>query len=240
MELGGDSYAVCHSIVGGAILNQAKFRILHGVHPKDLLQQTVELSTKTLQSGSNDGPLAYSTLIDAYTTQIEFLISKRMDPSAILEKARTAQQKAATELEDIPLQLVKSEIEILAAKWQLQNGKSPENSLIDAERVASKVLQADPNNAYAYHALAEMSEIHAEWFHQQNKPIETIVNDGISNAQKALTLNPSLAETHAVAGKLHWLNSKEDQAIASLQKAIALNKNIESKYLPLINQLQNN
>jgi eukaryotic-like serine/threonine-protein kinase len=240
LELGGDSYAVCHSILGGALLNQAKFKILHGIDPKELLEKPVELSTKTLQSGSNDEPLAYNTLIDSYITKIEFLISKKMDPSSILEKARKAQQKGIADLQDTSLQLLKSEIEILAAKWQLQNGKSPENSLIEAEREAAKVLQATPNNAYAYQALAEISEIKAEWLHQQNKPIETIVNDGISKAQKALQLNPSLAETHAVTGKLHWLNSKEDQAVESLQKAIALNKNIESKYLPMINQLRNN
>jgi len=243
VELGGESYAICHAVMGSALLNEAKFRILNGRDPEDLLQKPIQHSSKTLESGSNEETLAYSTLIDTYHTYAEYRIQKKMDPSGMINKARILQKKAAAEFSDSDLQLWESSIEILAGRWQLQIGQSPMSYLAKAELTASRLLKQNPNDADVYAALAEISEIQAEWLNHQNKAIEDVVNNGLNNAQKALELNPSLAETQATIGKLHWLNSKRQQnskelAIDSLHKAISLNKNLEAKYLPLIQQIQ--
>lgn len=238
LELGGEGYAICHAIIGSALLNQAKFKILQGQDPADLLQKPVQLSSKALESGSNEDSLAYETLIDAYHTNAEYLLNKKKDPSAILSKARILQQKANGQFPDGNFQLWESEIEILAARWQIHTGQSPDSSLDKAEGVANLVLQNNPNDADAYAALAEISEVQAEWLYRQSKPLDDVVNDGFTKARKALELNPTLAETQAVLGKLQWLNSNKQMAIESLQKAIQINKNLESKYLPLIDQIQ--
>ncbi len=242
LELGGESYAICYAVMGSALLNQAKFKILQGINPEELLQKPIQYSSKTLQSGSNEDSLAYSNLIDTYHTYAEYRITKKMDPSAMLNKARSLQQKAA-HFPDSYFRLWESSIEILAARWQFQTGQSPISSLMKAEGVANSLLQEDPHIADAYAVLAEISEIQAEWLHRQNKPVDDAVSSGLINARKALELNPALAETLAVAGKLHWLNSKSQDdsrplAIESLQKAIRINKNLEAKYLPLINEIQ--
>jgi hypothetical protein len=239
LALGGESYAICSNIMGLAFVNRAKFKILQGGDPEDLLQKASQHSSKTLESGSNDAEQAYDNLLDAQRTYAGYRINKRMDPSAQLTTARTLQQNAVAQFPESSFQLWESEIEILAARWQLQKGQSPNNSLIKAEMVANRFLQQNPNDADTYAALAEIAEIKAEWLHKQNKPIEDIVSNGLSKAKKALELNPSLSETQAIAGKLHLLNSSHREAIDSLQKAIAMNRNLESKYLPLIKEIQN-
>ncbi|HEY7160302.1 MAG TPA: hypothetical protein VH815_03545, partial [Acidobacteriota bacterium] len=105
--------------------------------------------------------------------------------------------------------------------------------------VAMNLLQQNPKSANAYAALVEVAEIRAEWLQKQNKPFEDIVSDGLRNARKALELNPSLSEIQAITGKLHSMLSRNQEAIESLKKALAMNKNLEPKYQPLINQIQN-
>jgi serine/threonine-protein kinase len=243
IELGGESYVACYSIMGSALLNLAKFKILQGDEPGDLLQKPIQYSTKTLQAGSNDASMAYNNLLEAYYTNAEYLLNRGKDPSPMIDQARMTQQKAMSELTDDVVQQYESVIEVLASRWLLKNGTSPEKSLKIAERIARLALEKNSNNASAHAILAEVAEIRTEWLHRKNQSAENVITEGLTHANKALKLNPSLSETQALLGRLHWLQSKSNKeskqlAIQSLQKAIQMNKNLERKYLPLITQIQ--
>lgn len=249
LDLGGEGYATVYSIMGSALLIQAKYKILHGQDPGDLLRQPIWFSEKTIQSGSNEEPLAYSNLIDTYHTTAELQLKNGQDPSVMLQKGREVQRKGPSVLLDADLQCWGAKIEILAARWRLVQGKSPEPDLVKAARFANRAIEINPDIGIYYATVAEIYEVQTEWLLRQKKPVEESIALGLAQVNKALELNASLSEAAALVGKLYWIQAQAEHdpmkhaesvrlASQSFEKAFTINANLKEKYLSLSKSLR--
>jgi len=93
-----------------------------------------------------------------------------------------------------------------------------------------QAIAADPNFAPAYAELARAYNIKARFYFSSEADQKKLVENAEVAVEKALTLNPNLAEAHYARALLLWTPSKgfpHEQAIQSYKRAIALNPNLD-------------
>lgn len=97
-----------------------------------------------------------------------------------------------------------------------------------AIKLLEQAIAADPNFAPAYAELARAYHIKAFYF-AFDADRKKLTEDSEVALEKALTLNPDLAEAHFVRGLLLWSHANRfphEQAIQSYKRALALNPNL--------------
>ena len=109
-------------------------------------------------------------------------------------------------------------------------------TLLEAREQFERAVELDPNFARVYAALAETVMV-LFINHSALTPAEAF-SVSEAAAQKALELDPELAEAHAVRGLIeytYWKQSRDDEqlqnAAASFEQAIALNPNLANAYI---------
>jgi tetratricopeptide (TPR) repeat protein len=110
-----------------------------------------------------------------------------------------AQFRTATGSADAPA--------LYKARWGLLLHERFNNS--DAADLFREALEKDPNNAQAYFGLATLSA-------------DSFDGRAAQNANKALTLDPKLAEAHELLSDVALINDDRDTAAAEADKAIAI------------------
>ncbi|UCG50541.1 MAG: protein kinase [Candidatus Latescibacterota bacterium] len=91
----------------------------------------------------------------------------------------------------------------------------------------SKAIKKDPGYALAYAGLADCHSYIYEYFERK----ESHFVEAIQCSQKALELDPELAEAHAARGQAAWIGRKFDEAEAEFEEAIRLNPRLFEAYL---------
>jgi len=114
--------------------------------------------------------------------------------------------------------------EFLKGKIHLRTETKEENAV--AIRHFEQAVALDPEFAEAYAGLASAYGVRMFWF----APRDTaVLENGLVAAEKALRLNPELAEGHYARAVLLWTPAAHfahEQAIQELRRAIALNPNM--------------
>jgi adenylate cyclase len=93
-----------------------------------------------------------------------------------------------------------------------------ENNLRDMEgliRICRRATEVDPNYAQAW-ALMALGQMTLRFMHGGHG------EDGLAAAERALALNPGLAEAHAVKARIFAENKRPDEAYAEIQTALRL------------------
>jgi TolB-like protein/Flp pilus assembly protein TadD len=108
--------------------------------------------------------------------------------------------------------------------------QSTNSSLNGAIREFEKAIESDPDYALAYTGLA-MTTI----FLFEN-PSEAIAK-ARPQVERAMSLDPTLAEAQAAAGVLAWRESKLDDAMTHFRRAIEINPNYDIAYVWMGNLL---
>jgi adenylate cyclase len=99
-----------------------------------------------------------------------------------------------------------------------------------AKQMYEKAIELDPHYAQAYASLG-MSYF-VDWNLQWNQTPETFAR-ATELAQKSITLDDSLPNSHFVLGWIYLWKKQHDRAIAEAERAIALDPNFVSGYVEL-------
>ncbi len=110
-------------------------------------------------------------------------------------------------------------------------GSSLESDIITSIRLYEKAIQLDPEFTLAY---AELSEAHLEmyWFYYDRS--DERIRKALSYAEKAMKLDPELAESHLAMGFYHyWVKLNYPKAIEEFNIALKLQPNSAEAYYGL-------
>ena len=102
-----------------------------------------------------------------------------------------------------------------------------------AIKLLEQAVATDPNYAEAYAALAQAYNTKAFFQSTSESERKQITENADVAVEKALALNPSLAEGHFARGLVLWTHAKRfphDLAIQSFRRAIVLNPNIDEAH----------
>lgn len=121
-------------------------------------------------------------------------------------------------IEDAPTQNVEAYTTFLQGKQIFRIGTRL--SLIKARQMYARALELDPTYAQAYIGLANCAS-YLKSFHGADITIEEI----LATIDKALALNPRLAEAHAARGIAYAVDDRRKETIAAFEKALELDPN---------------
>jgi adenylate cyclase len=106
--------------------------------------------------------------------------------------------------------------------YELINKVNPESNAL-AKQLAKEAVALDPKYASAYYILGR-SHMMDVWVKTSKSPKESI-GKAIKLEQKAISLDETNAEAHALLGFLYSMTKQYDKAIAQAEKAVTLNPN---------------
>ncbi|WP_455918726.1 TPR end-of-group domain-containing protein [Ensifer canadensis] len=89
--------------------------------------------------------------------------------------------------------------------------------LLLARRMFLKAVELDPNFARAYAGIADCESALRDW-HEHEFPLESI----LSTSERALALDPNLAEAHASRGLVLHQDGQSEEAVAEFERALTL------------------
>jgi adenylate cyclase len=104
----------------------------------------------------------------------------------------------------------------------LINKVNPDSNAL-AKQLVKEAVTLDPEYASAYYNLARTNVVDV-WLGTSKSPKESIVA-AMKLLQKAIELNGTYAEAHALLGFLYSMIRQHDKALAQGEKAVALNPN---------------
>jgi tetratricopeptide (TPR) repeat protein len=106
--------------------------------------------------------------------------------------------------------------------------QSRKKSLQFAQQMFTRATEIDPNYALAYTGIAYCCSILLHYYPHVSG---TTVEEAIKASQKALELDPELAEAHAAHGFALWLMNRYDEAHAEFEASILLDpQQFEARY----------
>jgi adenylate cyclase len=110
--------------------------------------------------------------------------------------------------------------------WQLFWRTTKETNA-QARQMFEKAIELDPQYAAAYAGLSATYWL--EWFSQWSVDPQ-LLKRAFEMAQKATALDDSLPIAHSMLGWVYLVNRQYDQALAEMERAIALNPNFAGGY----------
>ena len=193
--------------------------------------------------------LAYANLGIVLTLKAAQQVDHASDPSAELAGARSAWQAASSINKALApwASAYVGQIELIAARWAIQRGDSPETSFTNA-RTALDACRDVPD-AEPQEATADLYRWLADWQLRQRRSAQDSIRRGLSAADKALSLNPKAARAVALRGALQLLQARssaasEDRrrlaglAVASLEKSFGLDVLLKREFGPVLAEAQ--
>jgi serine/threonine-protein kinase len=210
---------------------------------KEAASKAVELIPTGIEIGQN--------LIRAYLLEAVHLLNSRRDPSPALAKANTlvndlrrlTPKNAASEL-------LNGKLELVAARAATANGADPEAHLTAARASFERAAGLNPKDAEVYHATAELFHSFAEHRARKQKPQALeLIERGLEQADKSLSLNPGMPAVIATKGALHLLRAHvapkaadraeaARRAEAALAGALRSNPFLKREFSPLLEEAQ--
>jgi serine/threonine-protein kinase len=134
---------------------------------------------------------------------------------------------------------------LLDARWQLVRNRSPLAALESAERILQPMLRAEAAEAETYAIAAESRRLCAEWLRRRGESNAAEVARGLQYAERALTINPALADAFAARGALHLEAARAggprqresaESARVSFERALAIDGLLAREHGPLLEE----
>ena len=172
--------------------------------------QLVDMDGRVLWSASFDGALAdVFALQDKIATQIVGALAIQV---TLVEQRRSFAK---------PTENLEAYDYVLRSRPALQRPTRANN--VEARTFLWRAIQLDPQYAAAYAALAETYHI-AVSMGWAESPADYLSRAG-DNANKALSFDDSDVRAHIILGRIHLFYHRYEQAMAELNRAIAINPN---------------
>ncbi len=143
---------------------------------------------------------------------------------AALEMRLTSKEKKA--IKQIPTEDLEAFRLHAHGKWNLD--QRSEKAMRLAEDYFRAALARDPNYAQAWLGLADALSLLHDYGYEKDGT--TILTEAENAANKALSIDPELAEAYASLGLLHTTHRDGNAAISNLKKAIALRPGYAEAY----------
>jgi adenylate cyclase len=105
---------------------------------------------------------------------------------------------------------------------------NPESNAL-AKQLAEEAIDLDPEYASAYYALGKTHMVDL-WLGTSKSPKASMAR-AMELMQKAIVLDDTLAEAHALLGFLYSMTRQHDKALAEGEKAVALNPNSAQSHM---------
>lgn len=121
-------------------------------------------------------------------------------------------------IEDAPTQNVEAYTNFLRGKQIIRIGTRV--SLIKARQLYARALELDPSYAQAYVGLANCAS-YLRSFHG----FDITIGEILATVDKALQINPALAEAHAARGIAFSVDDRREETVAAFEKALQLDPN---------------
>ncbi len=224
----------------------AAFELSQHRDPHGPLDHAIENCRKAIAL-VDDWPGAWINLGFTYNHLAAWQLLKQEDPTRSITQAGTAFERAlALDAENLDALIAFARSRILEGRWAATSGRDPEPAFAKAEVLARKAIAvSDGRNADALTVLADLLRRRAEWRSSRRADVARDVRDGLATAARALEENPTLGQAAAVQGALYLVAARSSvvdrdrgdnarRAATSLERAIALNANLEPEYGPLL------
>jgi serine/threonine-protein kinase len=217
-----------------------------GQDPRPRLEQSIASCRQAIQLDAN---YAYSheNLGDGFFALAHWQLEHGLDPTDALAQSRAALEHALTMMPDDPSILDSlGQVSLLEARFAARRRGDPTAAFVKAEALYRRALaQREGNSSTALRLLAELSLQRARWRQQQHLPVDDVVKAGLAFAARALEQNPRLADAAGQQGALELVAARATRdpleraaaarrAQAALEKAIALDANLQREYRPLL------
>jgi eukaryotic-like serine/threonine-protein kinase len=137
------------------------------------------------------------------------LLREGGDPREQLAGARAAVQRLVDDTPwDIDYRILRAQVEILEARWALDEGRTEDAPLGDATRALEPALDRERAHPWLYRTVAEIHELRAARLIGERKDAAAEIARGLEMAGKALARNPDMAAALAVKGALLVLEAR--------------------------------
>lgn len=176
----------------------------------NVIAQLVDASGRVLWSDSFDEALA-----NVFVLQDK--ITARIAGALAIQVGQIEQHRASAK----PTEKLEAYDYVLRARPALQ--RPTRAGVADARALLKKAIEADPNYAAAYAALAETYYV-ATSMGWAESPVVFLDRAG-ELATKALSFSDSEVRAHVILGRIHIFRRQYDQAMAEMDRAIAINPN---------------
>ncbi|MEW6365072.1 MAG: serine/threonine-protein kinase [Acidobacteriota bacterium] len=169
-----------HRVLGDALALAARLDAQGGLDPSPRLLKAGESYQKALELSSNS-PVVRGLYADSYRIQAEWELDSWRSPEAALAKARDA-LRLAGDTDDA----AQAALDLIRAKWQMQQNHSPMGTLADAERMLRKSLPLPLGGPPARALLAEVHLLRARWLSAQGANSAHDLNQALDLTAQAL------------------------------------------------------
>jgi len=209
------SYQHPYINMGLALGHLAEFEMSQGFDPSATLRRAAESNQKGLDISTDAYDL--NARAEIHIVEASYAFLKKRSPESALAKVKSFLDRAKTmDPSDFQPYGLQSKADLIKAKW---DGRTADAAIASAQQNLKKAIELNSQDASNYVLLAESQML------QQNN-----IDEGLRNIDRALKLNPQLADAYAIQGLL--LSQKGDHVAAksATQKALTLNKNLAYLY----------
>lgn len=212
------SYQHPYINMGFTLGHLAEYEMSQGRDPSATLQRAVEANQKGLDISTDAYDLNARTEI--HILESSYALIKMRSPESALAKVKTFLDRAKKmDASAYQPYLLQGKANLIQAKWDRINERSVDADLISAQQNLTKAIELNSQDASNYVLMAE-----AQLLQRKN------LDEGLQNIDRALKLNPQLADAYAIQGLLLIQKGDRTAGNASIQKALSLNKNLAYLY----------
>ena len=217
----------------------AEYRLSQSSHAASLAP-----ALKNMEHALHLNPAYVETLVE-YSEIYRFLALSRLVAGQSPERevdlaASFAEKTTKTDASDYRGPLMQARLQILLASWEIQNRRSPDVSL---KKAKLKLDQAQKLNPYAAEIYLEVAEYYRR-LAESHRGLPEDFDEAFDAVNKAVSLKPDMAEAFAIQAILYLQKARDSKNTAALesgktalQKAFAINKNLQKIYQPFQAQL---
>ncbi|HEV8630401.1 MAG TPA: protein kinase, partial [Thermoanaerobaculia bacterium] len=239
------SSAYAHQGLVQADLEAARWELARGADPRPLLRSAASHAQRALEINP-EFPDIHASLGVAAALEAEYLLAVGSDPTPPLRQGRG---RFAAELrlnaKSADAYLGSGRLELVAARWALRRGSSPEPAVAVALEAVRRMAAWSAPQAELHLLAAAAQRWRAEGMRIRGGDIAAETTRGLVEADRALALNPRLAEAMAVKGALELLQARvvaapgarpaaAESAVGLLQRAFAIDPLLRRDYEPLL------
>jgi hypothetical protein len=242
-------HAAGYSTMAATHWLRALYLLAHGENPLRSLAEVETLSARAIEINPDEA-INYINIGGAQYAQAKYLVREGKSIDEIYQRGITTLERARTmnKLFNLPYQF-EAKLHLLRAESELARRRAPDQALARARDTLTKALELKPDEAENYRLMGELYRWQAEARLRKEEgaraDINALVAEGVKMVERAIAIKSDLAEAEMTRAALLLAGARATtdagmraQAIAaaraSVEKALAANKNLARDYRTLI------
>lgn len=241
-------FAGHHNNLGLAYKGEAEYERDRGGDPRPGLERATQSFQKAIARNPKHA-LAFANLGIVQIVRAGYEVDHGLDPGPSLTEARSAWQSASSLNPSLAAwaSVFRGQSELLAARWALREGRSPEPHFAEAQALLAR--SSEVQEAEAYEAAADLCRWQADWRLQRRRPAQDAIRRGLAAVDRALSLDPKASRAVALRGALQLLQARGSRdardrdrlarlAATSLERSIEMDELLEREFGSVLAEAQ--